>query len=343
IALRGPFADQDAWQAAKSRPPHRFTPEEVLGWTSSASLPLLPSDESIAVFTRLRRAPRLDRRAPGEWRARPDTELHATSDKALMTFDPPSTEGLWPVFKGESFDLWQNDLGPASYYAWAEPGPVLARLQQKRLNSGRSRRDSAHAEFPPAHLRDPATLPCHAPRIVFRDATNRTNQRTVIAALAPPRVFCGNQAPYLLWPAGDTKDQAFLLGVLCSVPLDWYARRIVETHVNFFILNPFPIPRPPRSDPHWQRAVALAGRLACPDARFAAWAEAVGVAYGPLDAAEKQAMIEELDAVVARLYGLNPDQLAHIFDTFHDWPTEADWAAWNARRDRTVAILRGLA
>jgi hypothetical protein len=68
----------------------------------------------------------------------------------------------------------------------------------------------------------------------------------------------------------------------------------------------------------------------------------VGVKQGPIKAAEKQAMIEELDAVVARLYGLSPDQLTHIFDTFHEWSTEAEWATWNARRDRTVAILRGL-
>jgi hypothetical protein len=69
----------------------------------------------------------------------------------------------------------------------------------------------------------------------------------------------------------------------------------------------------------------------------------VGVKHGPLPPVEKQAMIEELDAVVARLYGLSPGQLTHIFDTFHEWPSAAEWAAWNARRDRTVAILRGLA
>ena len=92
-----------------------------------------------------------------------------------------------------------------------------------------------------------------------------------------------------------------------------------------------------------KRAVALAGRLAAPDERFAAWAAAVGVAHGPLAPADKQAMIEELDAVVARLYGLSPDQLGHVYDTFHDWPREEERRAWEARRDRTLAILRGLA
>ena len=224
-------------------------------------------------------------------------------------------EGYWPVYKGESFDLWNPDTGV--YYAWADPPPVLQWLQAKRLRAGRSRRDSPHREFMPDYLRDQATLPCFAPRVAFRDVTNRTNQRTVIACLVPPRVFIANQAPYLLWPRGDAKDQAFVLGVLSSIPLDWYARCFVETHVNYFVFNPFPVPRPDRSDRNWQRVVQLAGRLACPDERFAEWAEQVGVACGPLAPDDKDDMIHELDAVVAHLYGLDEHQLVHVFQTFH--------------------------
>jgi len=127
-----------------------------------------------------------------------------------------------------------------------------------------------------------------------------------------------NQAPFLLWVRGDEHDQAFLLGVLASVPLDWYARRFVETHVNFHVFNPFPIPRPNRDNPLWRRTVALAGRLACPDKRFAKWAKAVGVKHGKLDPDEKDDMIAELDAVVAHLYGLSEPHLTHIFETFHE-------------------------
>jgi hypothetical protein len=339
IALRGPYASRQAWEAAATHSPHRFTPAEVLAWTSSASLPLLPSDESIGVFAQLRKAPRLDLKQAGAWRARPDRELDASLDKPVMQIAPRSTDKLWPVMKGESFDIWENDRGPDTYYAWADPTKVTKHLHGKRLRSGKAKRDSAHREFPLTYLRKIETLACHAPRLAFRDVSRATDTRTVRAALLPPEVFLTNKAPYFLWPSGDTKDQAFLLGTLCSVALDWYARRFVELNLNFFILNPFPIPRPPRNDRHWQRAVALAGRLACPDDRFAGWADAVGVKYGPLKPEEKQAMIWELDAVIARLYGLNADQLIHIFDTFHEWSTEAEWAAWNARRDRTVAIL----
>ena len=235
-----------------------------------------------------------------------------------MTFQSTdSSDGrLWPVYKGESFDLWNPDTG--IYYASAEPGPVFDWLQGKRIRSGKSSRDTAHGEFLMQHLRDRSTLPCFVPRIAFRDVTNRTNQRTVIACLVPPNVFLTNKGPYFLWPHGDEKDQAFLLGVLCSIPLDWYARRFVEVSVNFFIINPFPVPRPSRDNSRWQRVVSLAGRLACPDERFATWAEAVGVSCGPLEPDEKNDMIYELDAVVAHLYELKEEQLVHIFETFHE-------------------------
>jgi hypothetical protein len=94
--------------------------------------------------------------------------------------------------------------------------------------------------------------------------------------------------------------------------------------MNYHVLNPMPVPRPSRDNPLWQRAVALAGRLACPDKRFRKWAEAVGVEYGSLSDDEKQDMVHELDAVVAHLYGLSESQLTHIFETFHEGWDYAD-------------------
>jgi hypothetical protein len=327
IHLKGPFASLEAFEAGVAKPSSSFSSEEVLAWNDTASLPLLPTAESLEVFAQLRKSPRLDLNDGRGWRARPDTELHATNDKSLMDVESDKCpKGFWPIFKGESFDLWTPDT--RSYYAWGDPKVIVPRLQAKRIKSGRSRRDSAHSEFPASYLRDEKTLPCYAARIAIRDITNRTNQRTVIAALLPPKVFITNTAPYLLWPRGDAKDQAFLVGVLSSLPLDWYARRFVETHVNFFVLNPFPVPRPARSDRRWQRVVELAGRLACPDKRFANWAKAVGVDAGPLPEDEKADMICELDAVIAHLYGLSEPQLRHVFETFHEgWDYGATLAA----------------
>lgn len=316
VRLRGPFASEERMQAGIGHSPAEFQAGDVQSWTDTVSLPLLPAEESLEVFARLRAHPRLDLDDGKSWRARPHTELHATNDKPLMDLRSESRpRGFWPVFKGESFDLWQPDTG--RYYAWADPKVVLPHLQKKRERGGSNAR-SAFSEFPAAALENPKTLPCQHPRIAFRDVTNRTNQRTVVVALLPPKVFVTNKGPYFLWPRGDERDMAYLLGVLSSLPLDWYARRFVETAMNFFILNPFPIPRPDREDPLRQRIEEIAGRLAAVDERYLGWAEALGVECGSLFADEKLDLICELDAVVARLYGLKRKHLAHIFATFHE-------------------------
>jgi hypothetical protein len=127
-------------------------------------------------------------------------------------------------------------------------------------------------------------------------------------------------APWVLWiePDGKEVKEAFLLGVMCSLPKDWWSRRFIEGHADQEAFNCLRIPNLADSDGLCRRVIALAGRLACPDKRFAKWAKAVGVECGPLEVAEKDDMIHELDAVVAHLYGLNEAQLRHIFETFHE-------------------------
>lgn len=337
IGLKGPYASRGAFVAASSDAGHRLSRSEVQDWNDSASLPLLPTAASLDVFLQLRKSPRLDLNDKSSWRARPDRELDATNQKYLMDLKSDTCpKGFWPVFKGESFDLWTPDSG--EYYAFAEPKTVESWLYEKRLKGGKLVK-SAHAEFTDAYRRDRKTLACHRPRIAFRDVTRATDTRTVRAALLPANVFIGNQAPYLLWPRGDEKDEAFLLGVLSSRCLDWYARRFVETHVNYFVFNPFPVPRPARTSKLWQRVLELSGRLASPDDRFTGWAGKVGVGHGPLADEDKADMIHELEAVVACLYGLTGKQLTHIFETFHEgWDFEPDlratlqhFGAWKQR------------
>ena len=311
LPMRGPYRDIARFKIGVSHPSPRYMVRDVMSWTDTAALPLLPDDASGEAFTQLRKSPRLDFDDKKSWFARPYSELHATNDKHLLAVVANQPGGFWPVFKGESFDIWTPDCG--TYYAWGDPKTILEVLQQKRL-----RARTSFQGFPQACLMKKETLPCLMPRIAFRDVTNRTNRRTVIAGLVPPEIFLIHLAPSFVWPRGDEKDQAFLLGILCSIPLDWYARRFVETHVTYFILNAFPIPRPHRSDPLWEHTVLLAGRMAAADKRFSAWAKSVGVACGTLPDDENDDMIRELDAVVAHLYGLSEKHLIHIFETFHE-------------------------
>lgn len=279
------------------------------------AVPLLPSPAAARLYQRVvTNHPRFDS-AKGGWHAVPWAELHATKDRKSGLLNEPGavTGDWWPVYGGKSFDLWEPELwrrdGELRFVL--EPEVGLRELQRKRQRS-----DVWRAYFRSDVLRDPATLPQHHPRILFRDVTRATDSRTTRVCLVPPHVFAHNKAPSLLWPSGDERDQAYLLGIMASVPFDWFARRRVEVNMNYFILNSLPVPRPPRDDPRWNRVVELAGRLACIDERFAEFAAVVDVSVGPLDAGGKVAMISELDAVVARLYGLDRSELELMFEDF---------------------------
>ena len=323
IEMKGPYNSMSTYLKGMASPGVSVPATEIFTWNDGGVLPLLPSNYSAEVFSQLQKSPRLDLLTGRNWRARPDTQLHATAQKPLMDLESEECpEGYWPVYKGSSYDLWQPDRG--EYYAWADPKIVLPWLQNKRMRAHSGKRDSVHREFSRRYIEDEATLAPFSPKVAFRLITNRTNSRTMVCALTPPRVFHSNSSQIVMMPRGDKKDEAFLLGVLSSIPLDWFARRIVELNFNFFLFNPLPIPRPQRSNPLWQRVVQLSGRMACPDKRFTHWAEAVGVDCGLLDADEKLDKIHELDAIVAHLYGLSEPQLIHILETFHEgWNYEA--------------------
>jgi len=351
LPLRGPYPDEQSYTQGVNSDPYELSADSATEWTGSAGFPMLPADpRSVGVFQRLASEPPLNLNEPGEWRARPYRELDETNDKTkddgtqlIHETDQPPQEDCWPVLDGGSLNppddpRWIMDNG--TRFGWADSDLMTNYVQSARENSyvyAGSR--SAFSEFDETWVNDPKTHPCLDYRVAFRDVTQRTNTRTVLASLVPSETFLTNTAPYFLWPRGDERDEAYLLGVLNSIPLDWYARRFVEAHVNYHILNSFPIPRPGRDDSLRQRVVELSGRLASQSEEYADWADAVGVDYGPLSDDAQMELIHELDAVVAHLYGLTPEHVEVIFETFHDnWDHESRLTAvlewydeWNER------------
>ena len=315
IHVQGPFKSIQDFKSEKNKDSLIFSSKQICLWTDSASLPSLPKEESLDVFLQLRKSPRLDLNDKKKWTVRPDREMDA-KDKDLMDLKSKKCpKGFWPVFRGKSFNIWELDTEET--YAYANSENLINWLYTKRIQSSK-RKKSIHSEFPNCYITNKETLPCFKPRIAFRDIGSSDSPRTVRASLIPPKAFLVHTAPYFLFSRGDERDEAFLLGVLNSIPFDWYARLFISTnHTSPFLLKTFPIPRPSRDNPLWRKVVKLSGRLASPDKCFSKWAKAVGVNYGLLNKDKKNDMIHELDSVVAHLYGLSEKQLIHIFETFH--------------------------
>ncbi len=321
LPMRGPFSSMAEFQRSKAEAPITFRQENVLQWSGSAAFPLLPTVRSAAIFRKMVKARPLGDRERSDWMILPVTELHATNEKqtpdgtTLIHFPGKTPKGFWPVYKGESFNLWTPDT--RAVYGWAHPRTIQDYLDKKRKRaSGNSR--SAFSAMSAEWIKNKSTLPCLSPRIAFRDITNRTNRRTVIAALIPPFVVCVHLCPYLLMARGAEREEAYLLGVLSSIPLDWFARRFVEGHLTYHVFNSLPIPEANSDSQLLNRVTEIAGRLASVDERYEDWSTRVGVDFGPLRGEEMQALTEELDAVVAHLYGLAEDDLRHILETFHE-------------------------
>ena len=105
-----------------------------------------------------------------------------------------------------------------------------------------------------------------------------------------------------------------MLGVMDSLLFDWQARRYVETHLNFYILNLLCFPRD--TDVNVGAVASRAARLSCIDERFADFAKECGVACGRLPEEERATLRAEIDAFVARGYGLEAADLEVIFEDF---------------------------
>lgn len=295
---------------------------EFMKWSEVAAFPLMPAPESAMVFRTMHRSPAFIN-ARSDWDFRLTNELHSTNDAAIYDFDLTESSKI-PVFKGESFNLWQPDTG--KYYARSEVSSLRGRLGRKLEKQTRQ------AKSPYLGLDFGEGLPMDRPRIAFRKITSNTNQRTMVAALIPQGVSATEGCQVVLRAVGDEKAEAFLLGVLSSIPFDWGARRWVEINFNFYVMNSLPIPKYAPGTARSDRVVEVAGRLAAVDRRYDAWAADVDVEVGTANSApEKSELIAELDALVALLYELTEDQVEHVFATFH--------RGWNyaARLERVLA------
>jgi hypothetical protein len=99
-----------------------------------------------------------------------------------------------------------------------------------------------------------------------------------------------------------------------SIVFDWQARRFVEKHLNFFVLEGL---RLPDLGHDAFVSLALAGaQLSCLDDRFADFAAATDVEVEQLDDDERTRLRAEIDAHVARAWGLTPAELELVFNDF---------------------------
>jgi hypothetical protein len=277
-------------------PPEAFGPD----WT----IPLLRDQAEGELLTKLRRGSRFPLGSAGRWSCFPVAELHETNDRRLWEH---ARNGR-PLWKGESFD--QYDPHGAGERTCPNSDAVKKKVRKPRPGA-----DSLVAKQLSLEERREAVLDeIDCARVAFRDVTNRTNSRTVLACLVPPHHFLTNKAPYLAFRADDDRARATCLGIMNSLPFDWQARRFVEINLNFFILEGLVVPD--IGDDDLDAISVAAARLSCIDERFADFAGSVGVAVGPLEDDEWNRLRAEIDARLVKAWDLAESDLDLLFRDF---------------------------
>ncbi len=132
--------------------------------------------------------------------------------------------------------------------------------------------------------------------------------------MVPPTVLLVNTAPYLTFIPGSETAQAACLAIMNSIPFDWQARKFVEIHLNFFVLEGLAVPNLGADDFH---AVAnAAAKLSSPDPRFADFSKAFNLQPRELEPNERESLRADIDARVARAWGLGAEDLELMFQDF---------------------------
>ena len=164
----------------------------------AAEVPLSPSVPAAEMLAIMRRH-ELFPFGGGRWRCFPTRELHETDDKKLWE---GATKG-WPLWKGESFDQFDPNGRAAR---WCPPTDAAI----KKARKPRPGMDSRLARVIPLSQRREALLSeVGNIRLAFRDVTNRTNSRSVIACLIPAKTFFSTQRHTLYSLTAGIRNASF--------------------------------------------------------------------------------------------------------------------------------------
>lgn len=161
----------------------------------------------------------------------------------------------------------------------------------------------------------------------WRDITNSTNERTVIASVIP-RVGAGNQLPLMFLSNEALFAVPVLIGALSSFVCDFAARQKVGgTHLNFFIYEQLPVPSPELANApaSWARGTRVVDWVAERVLELCSATNSLRpftMQFGgrdrplPFDEARRFRLRCELDAAFFHLYGLTREDVLYVMDCF---------------------------
>lgn len=160
-------------------------------------------------------------------------------------------------------------------------------------------------------------------RVGFCDVARADDRRSLMAALIPPFVVCGDKVPTIEFEPRAPEVMMLWLAVANSLAMDFIVRMKVSLKVSMSLLASLPFPRQVSQSHASAKSVALAARLSCAGPEMADFLHELAthptMADYDLtpseDPHERARLMAELDVVVARdLFGLDRCQMAYLLE-----------------------------
>lgn len=331
----------------------------------AGSFPLIESREQAELLEKVIDHPPLGNKH-GDWYINPYSELHRNGDRDRYV--ESEEEGDYPVYGGSNIYQYDytpefiDDLEPPTLWSVDEDkDPEKSAKRRIREKSSRSRdpemglKKAIYNEFDGTGSQkgfvndllerergepltiDDIKLDCSEYRIVFRNITNSTNERTMICSVIPKGVVCHHAIntirPYTfditrealsddslhsVYERVFTDQELFAaLGLLNSIPFDFLMRTKIEENLVMYKLTESQVPRLTEGDDWFNYISERAARLNCYGEPFAEMRERLD-GIDPITNTEKRNEVRaEIDAAAFHAYGLNRSDTEFALNSFH--------------------------
>lgn len=305
---------------------------ELVKKLSPDSLSILEFQDlgQVRIIEKLARQPTLSESIEGSFVLNLQREFHMTDDARL--YHPDKKRGFVPLVEGKNFHQFLFPFSDSRY--WVDPDEARKELVAARLRLLKRKCDAAEITLKAAE--DDFKIDADSYRVVFRDVARNTDERTMIATVLPPQVFCPHTVSMEMVYQDEVEDGAvrlnqtsmtnpqrlFLAAVLNSFAADFQLRQKVTAHLSFFFVYQLFAPRLTTKDASFRPLVERAARLVGTSGAYdellkeVFGKKATHQTHGLTDPAARQTTRAEIDALVAQLYDLTEDEFTHILSTF---------------------------
>jgi len=287
-------------------------------------------------------------------------ELNRTRDSDR--FVESEDDGDYPVYGGGNF--WQyeydnslrDDLSDPSFWSVDEDvDPDLSAKHRIRKKDRKRLKTTIYNQFDGTgsqvsfvddlleeHGRGPLSvddvlLDCAKPRLIFREISNTTNERSFISTVIPEGIVCHHKAPVIrphemkpeeedlteeplhsvYEPIFEGKELFVALGLLNSIPFDYLVRTKLDTSMSMNIIEEAQLPRLTEGDDWFHYIANRAIQLNCYGEQFEELREQLGDIEPKTDPEIRRELQAEIDASAFKAYGLTASEVQFVLDDFH--------------------------